>query len=80
MHSFPAKTRKGSVLFQLGYEDDQRTEKVGNIAVFCKKLWLWGQLDRARISTLAPVNGAASGKSLNTSESHFLFCKIKKYI
>lgn len=32
------------------------------------------------IPTLSPVSGVASGKSLNTSEPHFLFFKIKKTI
>ena len=38
---------------------------------------LWGQLGRARIHS-APVNGAASGKSLSTAEPRYLFCKKKK--
>lgn len=36
-----------------------------------------GTVGQVWTPTLAPVSGMASGKSLNTSEPHFLFCKMK---
>lgn len=44
----------------------------------CKKLGFWGAWNRVWISTLAALSGAASGKSLITSQPHVFFCKIKK--
>lgn len=43
----------------------------------CKKLGFWVPWNRIWISTLAALSGAASGKSLTTSQPHFFFCKIK---
>lgn len=47
-------------------------------AVWCGEFWLWSQLNGVWIPALAPVSGTASDKSLNTSISWFLFCKMKR--
>lgn len=44
-------------------------------AVQGKKLQLWGQLDEF-CNSASLVEGQPQSKSLNTSEPHFLLCKI----
>lgn len=62
-------------LFHLSYEDDQRMEVLGISTMECRKLQLWGQLDRVWVPTLASVSGMALSKSLNTWELWFHFVK-----
>lgn len=51
---------------------------VGGSATQRKKLWLWGQLTKLDAQLWCLWWGAVSGKSLTTSEPHFLFYDVKK--
>lgn len=52
----------------LSYRDGE-----GRGSAFNARNWFLGQLVGVRIPTMAPVSGAASSKSLNTVEPHFVF-------
>ena len=74
MFSFAPEAEQGRLCLLVSLSHRYAEHEVGRSSA--------GQ-ERAALGPVAqslnpPVSGAASGKSLNTSEPHYLFCKKKK--